>query len=86
MGCGHYVKNEAKTKRDKFTIQIGRCASMKEVEGTLVVEEINGNYVLSVVSRFGVKHALHEFIPQCLINKKVRVKWDGESILIKEAE
>ncbi len=87
MGCGHYVKDEAKTRRGKFAVQIGQCASMKEVTGTLVVEEINGNYALSVVSgAFGINHSLHEFVPQSLINKKVHVRWDGKSIVIEEME
>ncbi len=84
MGCRHYVKDESKTKKDKFTVQIGQCASMKEAIGALRVEEINGNYALSVVSRFRRNYFLHEFIPRSLINKTVRVRWDGKSIVIEE--
>lgn len=86
MGCGHYVKDEAKTRKGKFAIQIGRSASMEEVVGTLAVEEVGGNYVISVVSRFRRNHALHEFIPQALLNKKVRARWDGRSLVIEEAK
>ena len=84
MGCGHYVKDEITTKKGKFAVKIGQCASIEEVIGTLAIEEINGNYALSVVSKWGKNHALHEFVPQCLINKKVRARWDGKSLIIEE--
>lgn len=84
MGHGHFVRSEADTKRDKFATQIGRCASMKEVIGTLEIREINGNYALSVVSKLRFNYALHEFVPQCLLNKKVHIRWDGKSIIIEE--
>ena len=84
MGYGHYVKDETKTRKGKFATQIGQCASIEEVIGTLAIEEINGNYTLSVVSRWRENHALHEFIPQCLLNKKVRARWDGKSLIIEE--
>ena len=84
MKCG-FIKDE--TRRSKFAAQIGQCASMKEVVGTLAVEEINGSYTLSVVSGvFKRNHALHEFIPQRLLNKKVCARWDGRSLLIEETK
>ncbi len=86
MGCGHYVKDETKTRKDKFAVQIGQCASLMEVIGVLAIEEIKGNYTLSVVSKWGTNHALHEFIPRCLLNKEVRAKWNGKCLILEETK
>ena len=88
MGCGHYAKDETRTRKSKFAVQIGQCASMEEVTGVLSVEESNGNFSLSVMphSAFKRNHLLHEFIPRSLINKTVRIRWDGKSIVIEERE
>jgi len=59
--------------RQKFTAQIGECASMEKVTGKLEIREKNGNVTLSVLASDGFYYDIHEFFPISSIGRSITV-------------
>ncbi len=69
--------------REKFSAEIGQCASMEKVEGKLVIQEENGNVFLSVRSQQGPHYGLHQFFQQASIEKCISVSRNGNYLIIR---